>query len=72
MAWPLYFLARLLIRIPFSALPNLILKQELLPEIIQWNCNPNHIFEVVKKQIDNPEETRMNAAQQTLKTIFKS
>ncbi|MBL4588330.1 hypothetical protein JKY79_03230, partial [Candidatus Babeliales bacterium] len=72
MAWPLYFLARFFIKIPFAALPNLILKQELFPEIIQWNCTPSHIFEVIKKEIDCPEQQKIKTAQQTLKTIFKS
>ncbi len=44
LSWPIYYLARLIIKTKCTALPNLILKQEMFKEIIQWHCRPETIF----------------------------
>jgi len=44
-SWITYFLARLLIRVKYMALPNLLLNKPVYKEFIQWNCNAKSVFD---------------------------
>ncbi len=39
-SWMTYCIARLLVKVPFMSLPNLLLGKELFKEVIQWRCTP--------------------------------
>ena len=50
-----YFIVKLLIKVKFANIFNIIAKTEIIPELLQSNCNENKIFEVFNKYISNPE-----------------
>jgi lipid-A-disaccharide synthase len=47
-SWFTYLLARPLVRVKHMALPNLLLKKSVFPEIIQYGCTPGHIAQVAR------------------------
>ncbi len=48
-AWPTYWLGRLLIRIPWLAMPNILLQRPLIHELIQSDFTPeNAILEILR------------------------
>ena len=62
-----YLIVRLLVKIRFANIINIINKKEIIPELIQNECNAKEIYksvvyflknpEMMKKQIDNCEKT---------------
>lgn len=71
LSWPIYFLARLIIRTTWTALPNLILKQEMFKEIIQWHCTPKTITHEVQK-LFSLNRTLFDKQQGVLRSCFES
>ena len=60
LAWPDWFIAKLFIKVPFISLPNLILQREVVPELLQTEANPQKIYELALKLIDDtPERKKM-------------
>jgi lipid-A-disaccharide synthase len=53
-----------LVKTKFANIINIAAKEEIIPELLQSNCNPKKIFTVVSNYLDNPK--RMN--DQILKT----
>jgi lipid-A-disaccharide synthase len=43
MAWLSWLVARLLVRVRFAALPNLLAGRALVPELLQRDCNSERI-----------------------------
>ena len=56
MSWLSYFIARLLVRVKFIALPNLLAQRALVPELIQGNCNAKEIAMRIGHLLENYEE----------------
>ena len=57
-----YAIARLLVRVPFIGMPNLILGQEAVPELIQAEVTPERIGEEARRILENPDlAARMEA-----------
>ena len=54
----------MLVKTKFANIINIAAKEEIIPELLQFNCNPKKIFTVVSEYLDNPE--KMN--KQILKT----
>jgi lipid-A-disaccharide synthase len=50
-----YLLARLLVRVPHIALPNLVLGREVVPELIQGRCTGRAIAEALRRYLGDPE-----------------
>jgi len=50
-----YFIARLFLKIKFANMLNIINDKEIIPELIQMNCNPDEIFKSVYYLLKNPE-----------------
>jgi len=50
-----YFLAKLFLKIKFANMINIINKKEIIPELIQKDCNPNEIFNSVYYFLKNPK-----------------
>ncbi len=50
-----YLLARMLIRIPYIGLVNVVAGRKIIPEFIQHEACPSAIAESVLKHIDNPQ-----------------
>lgn len=45
---PVYFLARLLVRVPYITLPNLILGERVVPEILQEEVTPQRLAQEIQ------------------------
>ena len=56
---PTYLLGRLLVKVPFISLPNLILGQEVFPEFLQRDANPEALAATVARWIPDTEERRL-------------
>lgn len=50
-----YFLARLLIDVPFIGMPNLIAEQRVVPELIQGQVTPEHIAEEARRLLTDAQ-----------------
>ena len=59
-----FIIIKILVKTKFANIINIAAKEEIIPELLQSNCNPKKIFTVVSNYLDNPK--RMN--DQILKT----
>ena len=50
-----YFIAKLFLKIKFANMLNIINNKEIIPELIQKECNPDEIFKSVYYFLKNPE-----------------
>ncbi len=50
-----YYLAKLFLKIKFANMLNIINDKEIVPELIQKDCNPNEIFKSVYYFLKKPE-----------------
>ena len=50
-----YFLAKLFLKIKFANMLNIINNKEIIPELIQKDCNSNEIFNSVYYFLKKPE-----------------
>jgi len=53
-----FIFVKLLIEVKYANIFNIISKSEIIPELLQSDCNPNKIYEVFNKFIKNPELAR--------------
>jgi lipid-A-disaccharide synthase len=51
-----YAVARMLIRVPYLGMPNLLAGKGLIPEFIQWNVNAKKIAAPITRWLKNPLE----------------
>ena len=51
-----YLIVRSLVKVKFANIINIAAKEEIIPELLQSNCNPNKIFTVVSNYLDNPKK----------------
>lgn len=52
-SWPTYLLGRLLVKVPFMSLPNLILNAPVFPEFLQHAARPATLAATVSRWIEN-------------------
>ena len=53
-----FLIIRILIKIKFANIINIAAKEEIIPELLQSNCNPKNIFKHVSQYIDDPKKIR--------------
>ena len=46
----------MLVKTKYANIINIAAKEEIIPELLQSNCNPKKIFEHVSDFLDNPEK----------------
>ena len=46
----------MLVKIKYANILNIATNEEIIPELLQSNCNPKKIFESVSNFLDNPEK----------------
>ena len=46
----------MLVKTKYANIINIAAKEEIIPELLQSNCNPKKIFENVSDFLDNPEK----------------
>ncbi len=49
-----FLIVKMLINTKFANIINIVAKKEIIPELLQSNCNPKKIFEHVSNYLDNP------------------
>lgn len=62
-----YTLARLLVRVPFIGMPNLIAEQQIVPELVQTQVTPARIAAAAQRLLEDPQA--YHAAQEGLRTV---
>ncbi len=53
-----WLLGRLLVRVRFIGLPNLVANDEIVPELIQFDATPERLAIVAKEILESPERQR--------------
>ena len=51
-----FLIIKMLVNIKFANIINIAAKEEIIPELLQSNCNPKNIFSVVSNYLDNPKK----------------
>ncbi len=46
----------MLVKTKYANIINIAAKEEIIPELLQSNCNPKNIFKVVSNYLDNPKK----------------
>ena len=63
----------MLVKTKFANIINIAAKKEIIPELLQSNCNPKKIFEVVSNYLDNPKKIDEQISKtQTILKSFKT
>ncbi|MEL0027091.1 MAG: hypothetical protein VW625_00280, partial [Perlucidibaca sp.] len=60
--WLTWLIARLLVRIPFVSLPNLLAGRRVVPELLQHDATPDNLARETRAWLEQPErvaETRV-------------
>jgi lipid-A-disaccharide synthase len=52
-AWPTYLAGRLVVKVKYLGMPNLLADREVVPEFIQHHAKPDAIAKAVRRLIDN-------------------
>ena len=68
-----YLIIKILVKVKFANIINIAAKEEIIPELLQSNCNSKRIFNCVSNYIDNPEKIREQVKKtQTVLDRFKT
>ena len=61
----------MLVKTKFANIINIAAKKEIIPELLQSNCKPKKIFEVVSNYLDNPKkiDEQISKTQMILKSF---
>ena len=51
-----FFIVKMLVKTKFANIINIASKEEIIPELLQSNCNPKKIFESVSSYLDDPKK----------------
>lgn len=60
--WLTWLIARLLVRIPFVSLPNLLAGRRLVPELLQHDATPENLARETANWLNSPETVRATVA----------
>jgi lipid-A-disaccharide synthase len=52
-AWPTYVAGRLVVKVKYLGMPNLLADKEVVPEFIQYHANPNAIANAVRSLVED-------------------
>ena len=50
-----FLIIKMLVKTKFANIINIAAKEEIIPELLQSNCNPKNIFNKVSNYLDNPK-----------------
>jgi len=66
-----FFIIKLLVRVKFANIVNIAANEEIIPELLQSNCNSKNIFNTVSDLIQNQEalEKQVYKTQEIIKTF---
>ncbi|MBF0485721.1 MAG: lipid-A-disaccharide synthase [Candidatus Omnitrophica bacterium] len=66
-SWLTYFLAKLVIKIPYIALVNIVAGKKIVPELLQNNASPEKISKSILSLLK--DSSQMNALRKELRTV---
>ena len=66
-----FLIIKMLVKTQFANIINIAAKKEIIPELLQSNCNPQNIFNEVSNFLDNPKkmEEQISKTQMILKNF---
>jgi len=66
-----YFIMKSLVKVKFANIINIINNKEIIPELLQKECNAKEIYKSVVYMLNNPDfmKTQINACNKTLEEI---
>ena len=64
-----FLIVKMLVNTKFANIINIAAKKEIIPELLQSDCNPKRIFECTSKYLDNPE--KMDEQVKSVQLILK-
>ena len=66
-----FFILKMLVKTKFANIINIAAKEEVIPELLQSNCNANNIFKEVSYFVENPDKikTQIEKTQNILKKL---
>ena len=66
-----FLIVKMLIKIKFANIINIAAKKEIIPELLQGECNPKNIFKKITYFFENPKkmEKQINETQLILKSL---
>jgi len=53
-AWPTYFAGRLLVKVKYLGMPNVLADKEIVSEFIQHRARPKDLAKAIAQLLDNP------------------
>ena len=53
-----FFIIKMLVKTKFANIINIAAREEIIPELLQSNCNAKNIFTLVSNFLDNPDKMR--------------
>ena len=53
-----FFIIKMLVKTKFANIINIAAKEEIIPELLQSNCNANNIFKKTSYYLDNPDKIK--------------
>lgn len=66
--WLTYFIANLMVKIPYKSLPNILAGREIVPELIQYDATPQQVYREAKALW---KTDKAHLQQQTLQQIHQ-
>jgi lipid-A-disaccharide synthase len=57
-SWLTYLVGRLVVRVKFLGMPNILANKEIVPEFIQYAAQPRELARAVSRLIDEPAAAR--------------
>ena len=68
-----FYIIKMLVKTKFANIINIAAKKEIIPELLQSDCNPQKIFEIVCNYLDNPNKIDEQISKtQTILKSFKT
>ncbi len=68
-----FLIIKMLVKTKFANIINIAAKEEIIPELLQSNCNSKKIFEIVSNYLDNPKKIDEQVSKtQTILKSFKT
>ena len=68
-----FLIVKSLVKTKYANIINFAANEEIIPELLQSNCNPKKIFEVVSNYLDNPKKIDEQVSKtQTILKSFKT
>ena len=66
-----FLIVKMLVKTKFANIINIAAKEEIIPELLQSDCNANNIFKKVSSFLDNPDkiEDQVNRTQKIIKEL---